>query len=68
MERRDFTERRRGFLLIVDMFPFHPSRSHGALATPHSQKMLVMSESRLKIQKTSGAEMKTKDQDTPLMD
>lgn len=37
-------------------------------APRHSQKMLVMSESRLKIQKTSGAEIRTKDQDTPLKD
>lgn len=32
----------------------------------HSQKMLVMSESRLKIQMTSGVEIRTNDQDTPL--
>lgn len=34
----------------------------------HSQKMLVMSESRLKIQVTSGAAIRTNDQDTPLSD
>lgn len=34
----------------------------------YSQKMLVMSESRLKIQITSGADIRTKDQDTPLTD
>lgn len=34
----------------------------------YSQKMLVMSESRLKIQITSGAEISTNDQDTPLSD
>lgn len=34
----------------------------------HSQKMLVMSESRLKIQINSGAEIRTKDQETPFSD
>lgn len=34
----------------------------------YSQKMLVMSESRLKIQITSGADIRTKDQETPLTD
>ncbi|KAF3851841.1 hypothetical protein F7725_005196 [Dissostichus mawsoni] len=34
----------------------------------HSQKMLVMSESRLKIQISSGAEIRTNDQDTPFSD
>lgn len=42
----------------LPIFPF----SH------HSQKMLVMSESRLKIQITSGPEIRTNDQDTPLTD
>lgn len=53
------------FTFCLSSFPHSPpvlSVRH------HSQKMLVMSESRLKIQITSGAEIRTNDQDTPFSD
>lgn len=50
-------------------FTPHPTVHPSSLSLfHHSQKMLVMSESRLKIQITSGAEIRTNDQDTPLND
>lgn len=50
------------FLQLFHPYPAVISLFH------YSQNMLVMSESRLKIQITSGTDIKTKDQDTPLTD
>lgn len=62
-----------GYFFSLSSFPSFTPHPHSPPVLSlslfhHSQKMLVMSESRLKIQITSGAEIRTNDQDTPLND
>ncbi len=56
------------FSFLPSCLPLVPQSAPVLSVYHHSQKMLVMSESRLKIQITSGAEIRTNDQDTSFMD